>query len=103
MIASEVSDETLQMATLLTSELVTNSVRHSDSDWVEVAITVRNDTLRIEVSDPGSPTVHPRTPDGDGGWGLMLVEEIATRWGVETLPAGKTVWADLDMTPSAKK
>src|SRR5262245_61859709 len=38
-------------AALLTSELVTNSVRHSQSDWVEVGITLTADVLRIEVSD----------------------------------------------------
>jgi serine/threonine-protein kinase RsbW len=88
-------------AALLVSELVTNSVRHSGSDWVEVAITLGSDVLRIEVSDQSRQTIRPRTPDLDGGWGLTLVGELATRWGVERHSAGKTIWVELDLTPSA--
>jgi transcriptional regulator with XRE-family HTH domain/anti-sigma regulatory factor (Ser/Thr protein kinase) len=86
-------------AALLTSELVTNSVRHSSSSWVEVAYTLGIGTLRIEVSDQSRETVHARTPDIDGGWGLRLVGELATRWGVDRQPAGKTIWFELDLTP----
>jgi anti-sigma regulatory factor (Ser/Thr protein kinase)/transcriptional regulator with XRE-family HTH domain len=88
-------------AALLTSELVTNSVKHSASSWVEVAYTLELGTLRIEVSDQGRETVHPRTPDVDGGWGLRLVGELATRWGVDRQPAGKTIWFELDLTAPA--
>ena len=85
-------------AALLTSELVTNSVRHSGSAWVEVSITLGIGTLRIEVSDQSRQTLQPRTPDIDGGWGLRLVGELATRWGVDRQRAGKTIWVELDLT-----
>ena len=75
-------------AALLTSELVTNSVRHSGSTWVEVGFTLGIGRLRIEVSDQSRQTVQPRTPDVDGGWGLRLLGELATRWGVDRQPAG---------------
>ena len=84
-------------AALLTSELVTNSVKHSDSSWVEVAYTLGTSMLRIEVSDQSTKTVQPRTPDIDGGWGLRLVGELATRWGVDRQRAGKTIWFELDL------
>jgi transcriptional regulator with XRE-family HTH domain/anti-sigma regulatory factor (Ser/Thr protein kinase) len=84
---------------LLISELVTNSVRHSHSDWVDVAITLTTDVLRIEVSDQDRQTVRPRTPDLDGGWGFTLVGELATRWGVQRQADGKTVWIEYDVTP----
>jgi transcriptional regulator with XRE-family HTH domain/anti-sigma regulatory factor (Ser/Thr protein kinase) len=87
-------------AALLTGELVTNSVRHSNSDWVEVAITLTTDGLRIEVSDQDRRTIRPRTPDLDGGWGLTIVGELATRWGVERQSAGKTVWVEYDLASS---
>jgi transcriptional regulator with XRE-family HTH domain/anti-sigma regulatory factor (Ser/Thr protein kinase) len=87
-------------AALVTSELVTNSVRHSRSDWVEVAIILTTDVLRIEVSDQDRHTIRPRTPDFDGGWGLTIVGELATRWGVERHSAGKMVWIECDLTPS---
>jgi serine/threonine-protein kinase RsbW len=82
---------------LLTSELVTNSVKHSDSEWIEVDITLTTDSLRIEVADQSRATIRPRTPDLDGGWGLTLVGELATRWGVERLDAGKKMWVEFDL------
>jgi hypothetical protein len=79
---------------------VTNSVRHTDSEWVEVAIILGVDVLRVEVSDTDNQALRPRTPTTDGGWGLTLVAELATRWGVEREPAGKTIWIELDLAPS---
>lgn len=84
-------------AALLTSELVTNSVKHSGSDWVEVAITLGSAVLRVEVSDQSSQTIRPRTPDVNGGWGFTLIGELATRWGVERHSVGKTIWVELDL------
>lgn len=91
--------QAFEAAALLTSELVTNSVRHSRSDWIDVAITLAADVLRIDVSDQDPQTVRPRTPGIDGGWGLRLVGELATRWGVERRSAGKTVWVEFDLAP----
>jgi serine/threonine-protein kinase RsbW len=93
-----ISVDAFNNAALLTSELVTNSVKHSGSDWVKVAITLGIDVLRIEVSDQSRQTIQPRTPDIDGGWGLRLVGELATRWGVERQSSGKTIWIELDLT-----
>lgn len=84
-------------ASLLTSELVTNSVKHSGSDWIEIAITLGTDVLRVEVCDQGTQTIRPRTPDPGGGWGLTLVGELATRWGVERHRVGKAVWVEFDL------
>jgi transcriptional regulator with XRE-family HTH domain/anti-sigma regulatory factor (Ser/Thr protein kinase) len=92
--------EVFDNAALLTSELVTNSVKHTDSDWIEIDITLGTDRLRIEVSDQSRSTIRPRTPDLDGGWGLTLVGELATRWGVERLESGKKIWVEFDLTPS---
>jgi transcriptional regulator with XRE-family HTH domain/anti-sigma regulatory factor (Ser/Thr protein kinase) len=87
-------------AALITSELVTNSVRHSGSSWVEVAIILGVDMLRVAVSDQNRQTIRPRTPGVDGGWGLTLVGELATRWGIERHSAGKTIWVEFDLSPS---
>jgi transcriptional regulator with XRE-family HTH domain/anti-sigma regulatory factor (Ser/Thr protein kinase) len=88
-------------ALLLISELVTNSVRHSESDWIDVAITVETDRLRIEVSDQSTRPIRPRTraEDNAGGWGLALVAQLATRWGVEREDTGKTIWVEFDLSP----
>jgi transcriptional regulator with XRE-family HTH domain/anti-sigma regulatory factor (Ser/Thr protein kinase) len=89
-------------ASILTSELVTNSVSHSHSDWIDVAITLTTNVLRVEVSDQDRHTIRPRTPDLDGGWGLALVGELATRWGVERHAIGKTVWIEIDLERPAE-
>jgi hypothetical protein len=31
----------------------------------------------------------------------MIVGDVATRWGVDRHKAGKTIWAEFDLTPSA--
>jgi anti-sigma regulatory factor (Ser/Thr protein kinase) len=89
--------EAYDNAALLTSELVTNSVKHTQSEWIELDITLGTDRVRIEVSDQSRTTIRPRTPDIDGGWGLTIVGEVATRWGVERHSSGKTIWAEFDL------
>jgi anti-sigma regulatory factor (Ser/Thr protein kinase) len=90
----------LHTAELLVSELVTNSVRHARMPVgasLEVRTEVDDDVLRVEVFDPGSGReVAPRKPDVEhgGGFGLVLVERLARRWGAET-NAGTRVWFEL--------
>ncbi len=92
---------TFDAAILLLSELVTNSVRHAPTGWVEVSIVLAANCLRLEVTDQAVQALRPRTPDGTGGWGLTLVAELATRWGVERLPDGKTIWIEFDLAAGA--
>lgn len=73
---------------LLVTELVTNGVRHgSERGTVEVAVTLNNETVRVEVSDTGRGFSPPEAPmprnDGSGGWGLQLVDRVAESWGVK--------------------
>lgn len=85
---------------LLVSELVTNSYRHAglvEGDAIRLRVLLDGGTLRIEVADrgmAGSPSI--RDPDPDGGWGLRIVSELSDRWGVESGPAGTTVWFELE-------
>ncbi|MFG1753780.1 ATP-binding protein [Streptosporangium sandarakinum] len=92
-------------ALLLVTELVTNSVRHSDSGRVPggrviVAVANHAGTLHIDVIDAGSegcrPALRPDI-DGDssGGRGLWLVQELATAWGWYETAAGRVVWFQL--------
>jgi anti-sigma regulatory factor (Ser/Thr protein kinase)/transcriptional regulator with XRE-family HTH domain len=96
-----IPDDAYDRAAVLTSELVTNAVQHSVTDWIDVEIRLDTDELCIKVSDEGTQSVRPRTPGSDGGWGLVLIGELATRWGVERHSAGKTVWIELDLTTAA--
>jgi PAS domain S-box-containing protein len=90
-------------AVLLTSELVTNAIRHAGGD-LRLRVVRRPGGLRLEVHDRDGyamPQPAPRPVDGlddlaDGGRGLRFVAELATRWGVETLAGGKQVWFELD-------
>lgn len=86
---------------LLVSELVTNSVRHvtGSEQPVELAVRIRAGTIRVEVHDGGSgfqPASKPEPRGASGGFGLFLVERMASRWGVDTRD-GTRVWFELDL------
>ena len=85
--------ERLDTAVLLISELVTNAVLHGTGQ-IRLCIDVQRGNARFAVSDEGggTPVVRP-DPGPGGGWGLRLVGELATRWGVRE---GRTqVWFEL--------
>jgi PAS domain S-box-containing protein len=85
---------------LLVDELVANAERHGTPDpgapiGLEVAWT--DGLVRIAVSDTGpgfKPPRRTREPDGPGGWGLLAVDRLAHRWGVDRTPPA-TVWAEV--------
>lgn len=77
---------------LLVSELVSNSVRHSSSDEIDVFVRANGSRIRIEVSDDG-PGFTEESPRGDG-LGLTIVEKLSDRWGL-TSGDRFTVWAEL--------
>ncbi len=73
---------------LLTSELVTNAVRHGgseESDRIGMAVWATNDGVGVEVTDAGpgfTPGQREEDVEEPGGWGLVLVESMSDRWGV---------------------
>ena len=87
-------------AELLTSEVVSNAVKHADLDPSQEIVlrVVMDERLRIEVADPGPPFEADlrRQSSDTSGWGLFLIEAIATSWGVEPEGVGKKVWFELD-------
>jgi len=89
-------DEVLEAVKLLVSELVTNSIVHGGSA-AEVAVLLRADALRIEVSDHGGGVPAPRDADDDdtSGRGLAMVEALSSAWGVVATGVGKTVWFEV--------
>jgi anti-sigma regulatory factor (Ser/Thr protein kinase) len=89
---------------LVLSELVTNAIVHG-SGPIDVRVMHRDNEIRIEVSDQarGVVAVADRGPEALGGRGLLLVRELAARWGVDPGDPGKTVWAELPVDPSGER
>ncbi len=82
---------------LVVSELVTNAVLHGSAPR-SIAIDITPIDVVVEVSDASSAV--PVVRDADllcaGGNGMRIVDRLATSWGVEQNPVGKTVWFRLD-------
>ena len=79
---------------LVVSELVTNSVRHSGSDrTIEMTVDVRDNSIRVEVTDSGQGFAPMESMRG-GGLGLLIVDRVAVSWGVIT-NGHCTVWVEL--------
>lgn len=90
------------VAVLLTSELVTNAIRHEASATVMLAISCSCDQLRVDVHDTSRalPVVVDAAGDAETGRGLMLVATLATEWGFYRTPAGKVVYFTLASQPA---
>lgn len=94
------SGSDLAAASLILTELVTNAIRHgctSPDDEVQVFLSRSERTLRIEVAQTGAlydpDDVRSRRPGETRGWGVLLMDRMSSKWGVE--PAGNLVWAEL--------
>ena len=101
-----VSHRRLADIALLVSELVTNSVRHGgagEDDRLELAALREGQRLRVEVTDWGPGFTRDARPSrpADGGWGLVLVERLADRWGVDRDGDATVVWFELSMPERA--
>lgn len=85
--------EVIDVAVLLTSELVTNAVVHAGS-WVEVAVSTPDAAVRVAVSDESDarPLLEATNDLREGGRGLALVGRLADAWDVTATGRGKTVW-----------
>ncbi|MFF2960589.1 ATP-binding protein [Streptomyces sp. NPDC057963] len=93
---SELSED----AAVIVSELAANAVLHGHVQGrdFELRLVCLADTLRIEVSDARGergPEQRGLRPGAESGFGLHLVEALATSWGVADRVVGKTVWAEL--------
>ncbi|GAA1144176.1 MULTISPECIES: SpoIIE family protein phosphatase [Streptomyces violaceusniger group] len=92
-------EETLFTTELIVSELVTNAIRYGRPP-IRLRL-IRDRCLICEVSDANSTAPHLRRARvfDEGGRGLMLVAQLATRWGTRQGTDGKTIWVEQDLAP----
>ena len=86
---------------LLVTELVTNAVTHGGvgpEQELSVELHIWPGRVRVTVSDVGKSFTWVRRrmsrADSDG-WGLLLVDRLADRWGVKRAPSGTCVWFEM--------
>jgi len=95
----QANEATVDLVTLLVSELVTNVVLHAGTPC-ELAIT-SGPPLRVEVADgnPTPPVQKRYDTDAGSGRGLHLLEVLSDRYGTDALPGGKLVWFEVGWQP----
>lgn len=86
-------------AELVVTELITNAWKHGcGGDPITLRVEVRDDSLHLEVC--GEAEGDPIRGAGDaevgpGGRGLLMIDELADRWGFDRTGNTVCVWADL--------
>jgi anti-sigma regulatory factor (Ser/Thr protein kinase) len=85
--------------TLLTTELIANALRHAGMDPGRDRIVffgrMAPDLVRIEVGDSG-PGFSAEDTEGGGGFGMRLLDKLASRWGCERSGQGFRFWFGVD-------
>ena len=86
------------------SELVTNSIEHAECAYVTILLGYTDGVLRLEVRDQDAARIpvlkHPE-PGDVGGRGLVIVQALSDRWGVQVTDSGKAVWCEFALPPPA--
>ncbi len=93
-----VTSEVIDDASLLTSELMSNAVKHG-LGVVNLRIEVNDGLLHVGVHDDGqaAPVVCAADGSDSGGRGMWIVQSLSRDWGSDpdTVDPGKTVWFEL--------
>ena len=93
-----IPEDLTHTVTLLTSEIVGNSVRHADmasGDRILFSAQMGSDHARIEVADTGAG-FNPEVRHEAEGHGLRMLDKLASRWGSERTDHGSCVWFEVD-------
>jgi anti-sigma regulatory factor (Ser/Thr protein kinase) len=100
--------DVLEDAKVLVSELVGNSVKHAGlnaDDHVHVTAEWSGQRLRVTVHDRVRPSRPPPVaaairplPRADSGWGLFIVDRLASRWGTDE----SGYWFELEGSGTAR-
>jgi anti-sigma regulatory factor (Ser/Thr protein kinase) len=97
------SNEVIDAAALMVSELATNALVHAAADF-EINIDITDTSVSVEVTDEGGGVPTLQWPEASDlhGRGLHIVEELSDRWGTRTRSdgSGKSVWFTIDTAAS---
>jgi anti-sigma regulatory factor (Ser/Thr protein kinase) len=97
----EIPDERLGDVMLMTSELVTNAIRHGGAagpdDRIRIRLLRRGRRARVEVCDDGPGfAASPPTSPAEGRMGLELVDRLADTWGTDRRDGTTLVWFEVE-------
>ncbi|MFI2237113.1 ATP-binding protein [Streptomyces chrestomyceticus] len=94
------SADHVDRVTLVVSELVTNSIRYGTEpgDSLRLVLDADGGRTRVEVHDPvrRRPRTRPESGVRTRGRGLLVLDALCPgTWGVDDIPLGKSVWAEV--------
>ncbi|MGW7519638.1 ATP-binding SpoIIE family protein phosphatase [Streptomyces sp. NPDC054796] len=94
------SEDQIDGAVLMLSEMLTNVLVHTDGDALmvaEISGPRGHRLLRVEVADNSDELPHRRQPGelASSGRGLVLMEMLAGSWGVDPRGEGKCIWFEV--------
>jgi anti-sigma regulatory factor (Ser/Thr protein kinase) len=95
-----ISEDAVSTARLLTTELVTNSVVHGlagSTETVGLNVDLDERRLRVEVSERALGTPKRKDASEEGGYGLGIVDALASRWGTHRDGKLNVTWFELDL------
>ncbi|MFD3875261.1 ATP-binding protein [Streptomyces sp. NPDC058623] len=86
-------------ALLVTSELVTNAIRHGGG-ITRLRTRIVDGALQLSVTDANShvPFARPAAPDYPGGFGWPLIQRLAERVEVSPFADGKTITIEVRLS-----
>jgi len=97
--AWQVDESRIEPVLLVASELVANAIVHAGSAPT-LSLEGSGTDLMLRVADGSEilPVARARAANEGGGRGLMLVQALADRWGIDASSSGKTVWVAFEGT-----
>jgi transcriptional regulator with XRE-family HTH domain len=104
-ILADLPDDQIAIGHLLVSELVSNSVKYGSLEAdakLGIFVGVERNRLRVEVSDASPDSARLREAGGDGGYGLLLVDSLSSRWGSRRDGDLNVTWFELDLPLPAR-
>ena len=97
------SEDARDAALLVAYELIANGIDYgteNSADRLLLSAAMIHDHVRVEVQDAAptaTPELQPLNPQAPRGRGLLVVDQLATRWGWSAEGASKTVWAEVPL------